>query len=213
MVSPIFSGCLFYVDEDVAYTVVDRIEKRGGRVTQEVPDVGCIFCAVIPSPTAVRCEEGNVEDVVPTFCRVSRTPVVYDVWVQQCVACDSLLPLKGDAAVLAYDPFMFDGVSFTTTQLPRHIKQNVVAAMQFYGATYTPFLGPDTNMLVYLKILNSPAMRLPVIDACVSLADEGFVLRRKSKLEVAAEAGITTVTPLWVQACLDAGRLVDIPRV
>lgn len=123
-------------------------------------------------------------NVIPSFCHRARIVVVYDTWIDACIREEMLLPLKENPPLpheddgnhyydhyydhydgcrrplLVYDPFMFRGVRFTTSQLPKCVKQNVTALLIYYGAAYSPDLTMDTDMLVFFRLHCSPRVLL-----------------------------------------------------
>jgi hypothetical protein len=167
-----FSGHTFCVSLATAPLTVAALTQNGGRVAYDLNHGAHITCVVIANttkdpfslssslttqhvfPAAMRGGLGwavrnrfnaSVEDSV----RAARVPVVYELWVQQCVQAGRILPCKGGRDVVAYDPFLFAGVRFTTTQLPMQLKANIVAILQFYGGEYHRHLLDTTNVVVF----------------------------------------------------------------
>lgn len=132
-------------------------------------------------------------------------------------------------SLLAYNPFCLSGLVFTTTQLPRQMKANVIAAMVFYGAAYSPDLTADTDLVVHTRILPSP-----VAAAAAATAEKKKQTREQggegegeeeetgaggagrhptpaaTKLAAATAHGIACVLPSWVQDCVKYGRLLPL---
>lgn len=162
------------------------IQRRGGRVSTVLEKD--VHCSIVP-----RSQRKLSPSYTKPF-RAARVFIVTDEWVERCVLAGTLLSLNEVREAVVYDPFMFSNVRFSTTQLPRFIKLNVIVAMQFYGAHYSPHLTSETNLLVFSRIISSH-------DAAVMPS---------AKLEVAQQKGVQLVTPSWVQQCIDAGRRLDV---
>ncbi|KPA80182.1 hypothetical protein ABB37_05163 [Leptomonas pyrrhocoris] len=248
-----FAGHTFYVSLTTSPLTVAALTQRGGSVVYDVDRATSITCVVIAnenvcsnaaaSPAAPPCSSSSaamrggrgwaVRNKLPASAedhiRAARVPVVYELWVHQCVrAGRPLLPCQGGPDVVAYNPFLFAGLRFTTTQLPLQLKANIVAILQFYGAEYHRHLLDTTNTVVYshmqFKGVSSSAnvSSSSSIDACPS----GAVPHKSppaaattptvteaaaaplTKLSVARERGMACVTPQWVQLCLNAGLLL-----
>lgn len=103
--------------------------------------------------------ENKISPSVAEYARWARIPVVTEQWVHAC-RCSSHIRtgisrssdaslLLNDEALVIYNPFLFAGVSFTTTQLPLQLKANIIAVLQFYGATYHRHLTTATQLVLY----------------------------------------------------------------
>lgn len=228
MVAPIFSGHLFFVSSDLSPDICMDILKRGGRVTTKLPPgTECVHAAIVPfgnNKTSSDLEQRTrgVEPMYTPFIvfgRAYRIPVVYDHWVVDCVRENRLLPFKGGADVVLFDPFMFEDLRFTTTQLPKYMKRNVICAMQFFGARYSSDLMSDTDVVVYTRLMMSEGDGLkrspaPGPDRPPETPPRGAGEARdgrRSKLEIAREMNMFCVTPNWIQSCLQAGRRLPFP--
>lgn len=181
VITPIFSGITIHVPScffSCSPVLADAFLKRGGRLTTE--PTGLIYCCVVPAshqclscktdvtPSASKehseADTSDISarfaispswiDVIPSFSRQARIPVLYDRWIDACIEEGVLLPWNDhpERRLLVYDPFMFQDVCFTTTQLPRTLKHNVVALLIFYGAHYSPDLTEDTDMVVFFRL-------------------------------------------------------------
>lgn len=230
MVSPIFSGLLFFLDCCKNHSsTAECVVRRGGQITTKPS--GTIHCAVI----SLRAEKSIT---IPSFCRLARIPVVYDEWVEECVKRNTLLPFnfiaKGaqwipNSPFVVYDPFMFEDFCFTTTQLPRNVDLNVIAAMHYFGASYSPDLSERVNLVIFSMIRYSTESWAPTngpqtspeesIDA-VKMCENDLGSSNKplkslssspSKLEVAHATGVTCVSPAWVQQCMTMGYRLPLP--
>lgn len=171
-----FAGHTFCVSLTTSSLTVAALTQRGGAVVYDLGEPATITCVVIAAnddpqplqscaaaaaaaaiPAAASVRRGRGWAVRNGFAaaledrvRAARVPVVYELWVHQSVrAGHPLLPCKGSADVVAYDPMLFAGLRFTTTQLPLQLKANIIAVLQFYGAEYHRHLLDTTNTLVY----------------------------------------------------------------
>ncbi|CBZ26073.1 conserved hypothetical protein [Leishmania mexicana MHOM/GT/2001/U1103] len=162
-----FRGHTFLVSLAASPLTVAELTQNGGRVVYHLDDKTPVTCAIIASDnqpgTPARCSRGwgsakELPKSVESRIRSSRLTVVYERWVHQCL-CENrlLLPCRDYPDTIAYDPYLFAGVYFTTTQLPLQLKANIIALMQFYGATYHNHLLDTTNLLVYSHVSLSPA--------------------------------------------------------
>lgn len=141
---------------------------------------------------------------IPSFCRSARIPVLYDRWVQACMEAEMLLPLNelrydlhpgySYSSLVVYDPFMFEDICFTTTQLPRFVKHNVMALLLFYGAHYSKDLTEDTDMLVYFRLHYSPPRDVP--SSLDTSADS------RSASGTAVEGTVNHTSPSRLASCL-----------
>ncbi|KAG5490098.1 hypothetical protein JKF63_00217 [Porcisia hertigi] len=160
-----FRGHTFLVSLAASPLTVAELTQNGGRVVYDL-STNVVTCIIIASNnstgTPVRCRRGwAVANALPTsmedHVRANRITVVYEQWVHQCLSKNRLLlPCRDYPDTIAYDPHLFAGVHFTTTRLPLELKANIVALMQFYGATYHPHLLDTTNLLVYSHMSLSP---------------------------------------------------------
>lgn len=248
-----FDGRVFLVSPAGSPHTVAHITQNGGGVVYDLDHRTAVTCVIVadhistgktsPSSTASagRRTRGwatanglaaSLEDRV----RASRIPVLYERWVHACLReARLLLPYRDHPDTVAYDPFLFAGLCFTTTQLlPLQLKANIVALMQFYGATYHPALLDTTNLVVYSHMRLVPPCRAEASvsrdteagsGAVASHAVDGGGLRSSSaasptaaaaaavsnppptKLSVARERGVPCVTPQWIQLCLTVGEL------
>ncbi|KPI88586.1 hypothetical protein ABL78_2319 [Leptomonas seymouri] len=247
-----FTGHTFCVSSSTSPLTVAALTQRGGCVVYTVDHPTPITCVVIAnenvsnmfeqSPAAPHLSltmaaarggrDWAVRNKFPVFMedrvRSARIPVVYELWVHQCMCAGRLLlPCKGSREVVAYDPFLFSGLCFTTTQLPLQLKANIVAILQFYGAEYHRNLLDTTNTVVYshmrlkdsgsacdcsssssLGACSSTAVHQESPPAATASTSKEPVEAPLTKLSVARERGIACVTPQWVQLCLNAGELL-----
>eukprot|EP00796_Vickermania_ingenoplastis_P005148 gene5148-3698_t len=189
MVAPVFSGRIVFVGSNVPLWVPRAIECRGGRVTRELDGGAVVYCGV--------CNALESNTLLARLVRRRRVTIVSPAWVRECVDADTLFPLREIPGAVLFDPLLFRGLRFTTTQLPRQIKHNVIAAVRFFGGSYSPELATDTDLLIFCRVLDA---KKEVRGASGS-----------KKLLAASRHKITCVTPMWVQRCIDAGRLLDRP--
>ncbi|KAG5465524.1 hypothetical protein CUR178_00229 [Leishmania enriettii] len=162
-----FHGHAFVVSLTASPLTVAELTHNGARMVYDLDGETPVTCVIIASDnqlgTPVRCSRGwATRNALPTslegHVRARRITVVYEHWVHQCVRKRRLLlPCRDYPDAIAYDPHLFASVHFTTTQLPMQLKANIIALMQFYGATYHNHLLDITNLLVHSHVHLSPA--------------------------------------------------------
>lgn len=116
-----------------------------------------------------------------------RVPILRASWVRASVAAGRMLPMRHPHA--EHDPELFAFLHFTTTMLPADVKARAVAAIQFFGGTYSPHLTTATSVLLY--------------------ADGGVT--RSEKWWHAQECAIPCVPVSWLQRCISTGRRCALP--
>ncbi|CCW60086.1 unnamed protein product [Phytomonas sp. EM1] len=171
----LFMDMVFLVSPTVSPSTVSIVRSHGARVVYAFDDsVTCgIQAASAIDESRVEGLEGGSDgaprvqnylllmrtlDNFPSVdeIRNSRLFIVYECWVVESALHGHCLPLyPWDTQRVAYHPFSMRGLSFTTSQLPRVIKANVVAALQYCGAHYTTHLDGDTQFVVHSKYLGS----------------------------------------------------------
>ncbi|GET93295.1 hypothetical protein, conserved [Leishmania tarentolae] len=165
-----FRGHTFLVSLTTSPLTVAALTQNDGRVVYSFDDNIPVTCVIISSNnhpgTQASCIPGagaakELPESVESHVRANRFTVVYEHWVHECLSKNRLLlPFRDYPDTIAYDPFLFCGVYFTTTQLPLQLKANIVALMQFYGATYHNHLLDTTNLLIYSHMnLAPPTLR------------------------------------------------------
>ncbi|CAM43998.1 conserved hypothetical protein [Leishmania braziliensis MHOM/BR/75/M2904] len=175
-----FCGHTFLVSLAASPLTVAELTRNGARVVYDLDDKTPVTCVIIAGGnqlgTSARCSRGWTEaNGLPTSMenriRASRITVVYEHWVHECLRKSRLLlPCRDYPDTIAYDPYLFAGLRFTTTQLPLQLKANIIALMQFYGATYHNHLLDTTNLLVYSHMRLSPnSLRHAVSDPLAPL--------------------------------------------
>ncbi|KAK7199939.1 BRCA1 C Terminus (BRCT) domain containing protein [Novymonas esmeraldas] len=237
-----FQRHVFFVSLAASPLTTVAITQHGGRVVYDLDGPDNITCVVIAAPTgggaAARWGRGwAVANALPKsledHVHAHRIAVVYERWVHECLSRGRLLlPCRDYPDSIAYDPQLFADVRFTTTQLPLQLKANIVALLQFYGATYHSDMLDTTNLLVFSHTRLPPPTpsasradvrhtRSPDGDreaATPHHRDEPHVCARSpgqraaatpslTKLAAARLHGIPCVTPQWVQQSLSAGAM------
>lgn len=177
----------------------------------------------LPTPAAER--RGAPPDFTmyfsPTtlsYLRGRRLPILYESYLFACILQQQQQRQRPELQIhswaslsrlLAYNPFCMAGIVFTTTQLPKSIKANVIAAMVFYGAAYSPELTLSTSLVVYSCVL-APARRASSEIADPQREARTPLRKARTKRELAQEYGIPCVPPSWVQDCVKYGQLLPL---
>lgn len=153
--------------------------EQGGATVLSSPHDTSLTIVVAPSMSQVP------EDMSSFRCR--RIPVVVPPWVMESAACGRLMPLTS-ARYAQFNPKMFAGVVATTSQLPTHVRQNLRAAIEFFGGVYSPTLTKH----------------------CTLVITSGS---ESEKVRVAAQVpGMHFESVAWVQRCLDLGMLCPFTK-
>ncbi|CCW66945.1 unnamed protein product [Phytomonas sp. Hart1] len=199
----LFSGVVFLVPPIVCSSTIAIIYKHGGHVVYTFDDsVTCgIQAASAIDESCIKSLEGANDNAqrMQRYLRLMQTLnsfpsidefrhnrlfIVYECWVVESALLGQRLPLHPlDTQHVAYHPFSMHGLSFTTSQLPRSIKANVVAALQSCGAHYTPHLDGRTQLVVYSRLLGSGGTTGPQprsVQWCAIEQPSGEVLKRNS---------------------------------
>ncbi|KAG5464050.1 hypothetical protein LSCM1_00230 [Leishmania martiniquensis] len=189
-----FRGHTFLVSLTASSLTVAELTHNGGRVLYELEDKIPVTCVIISSDnqpgTPARCSRGwatsnALPAAIEDHVRANRITVVYEHWVHECVCKNRLLlPCRDYPDTVAYDPYLFARIHFTTTQLPMQLKANIIALMQFYGATYHNHLLDMTNLLVHSHTRLLPAARRSVAPS--ALAPPPLVGDRHDAVELAS---------------------------
>ncbi|RNF05412.1 hypothetical protein TraAM80_04622 [Trypanosoma rangeli] len=120
-----------------------------------------------------------------------RIPILRSSWVRASVAAGRLLPMKHPHA--EHDPALFESLRFTTTMLSGDTKERVVAAIQFFGGTYSPDLTNATDILLYGEWGRTAGNAMEKAE-------------RSLKWRCAWEWAIPRVHIAWLQECISSGK-------
>lgn len=239
----VFSDAFFLLSIGVSAATGDLIRRHGG-VVLYVPDPRVTHAVTVGCARSRRSCMREVNTLPgQRQLRAMRVPIIKEHGIHMYIEEQKqqarrvgdqsfhreLYHFCREARMLVYDPFLFSGWVFTTTQLPRSIKRNVVAAMQFNGALYSQHLTADTNLLVYSHVLSLATRSTEVCRTAATPGDDHVqtgssaalpsscqtavptepIVTSPSKLSLArARGGVVCVTPKWVQACLGSNDIL-----
>ncbi|EKF30004.1 hypothetical protein MOQ_006193 [Trypanosoma cruzi marinkellei] len=175
-------GHVFVAAPDVPQDVRLLVAACGGRVVSSVEasvTLGLVVCG------------GEARLDCAAQLRGLRIPILRSSWVRASVAAGRMLPMKHPHT--EYDPALFESLRFTTTMLPGRLKRSLVAAIQFFGGTYSPELTSATDILLH--------------------GEEGRMegIAGSLKWRCAWEWAIPCVHFTWLQECIASGRLGALP--
>nr|CCC93817.1 conserved hypothetical protein [Trypanosoma congolense IL3000] len=192
-----FDGFVFVVSSDVPEDVRSLICICGGVVS-----------GLMKASTTHGLVVGRSQEDLPCAAELRglRLPILRTSWVRACVAASRLLPMKGSHVV--YDPYLFEGLRFTTTLLPRNLKEQFAALIVFLGGSYSPQLTTWTDVvLVGVRSFKQKEKDDPTAADGVRRRDLSMPAGCSAKWEEALKRSVPCVDVEWFETCITTGRL------
>ncbi len=134
-----FAGHNAYIYKSSSSEELESLALKHGAVLSSSPLDASLTIVVTSSLAHIPAEM--------SFFRRRRVPVVLPCWVTESVAAGNPLPLTS-SRLAQFNPKMFAGVIATSSQLPRHVKCNVRAAVEFFGGVYKNSLTEDCTLVI-----------------------------------------------------------------
>ncbi|RNF11957.1 uncharacterized protein Tco025E_06617 [Trypanosoma conorhini] len=181
-------GHVFVAAPDVPQDVRSLVAACGGRVVASLEASVTLGLVVRGGAARLDCA---------AQLRGLRIPILRSSWVRASAAAGRLLPMKHPHA--EHDPALFESLRFTTTMFPGDARERVVAAIQFFGGTYSPDLSSATDILLYGEWGRTAG------DAAEKTA-------RSLKWRCAWEWAIPRVHVAWLQECISTGQRCALPQ-
>ncbi|ESL09975.1 hypothetical protein TRSC58_02298 [Trypanosoma rangeli SC58] len=181
-------GHVFVAAPDVPQDVRSLIAACGGHVVASLE-------ASVTLGLVVR--GGAVKLDCAAQLRGLRIPILRSSWVRASVAAGHLLPMKHPHA--EHDPALFESLRFTTTMLSGDTKERAVAAIQFFGGTYSPDLTNATDILLYGEWGRTAGNTTEATE-------------RSLKWRCAWEWAIPHAHISWLQECISSGQRGALPQ-
>jgi len=151
--------------------VTNALSRHGAIIVNDATDPRVNIVVTVSPPS---------QDLT-SLCRRSRVAIVYPAWVTDSVTLGGCIPYSSTSHTI-FNPKMFLGIHVTTTQLPPFMRQNIAAAVTFFGGQYSPRLAPNTTLLITNGALSS-------------------------KFDEARANGVRCEPVAWLQRCVDRGLL------